>query len=724
MRDIEDDIKVLLAKPTETIEEHTKKVMEQCEKLKEYNYISKEIYDNLKLACKYHDYGKVNEEFQKRVTATKKILFNPELEPGHNLISPFFINKDEFEGRDEDYNKVFYAVLNHHSHVNNFQELEERKEFIKSFVSNYELSKITNKKILNMKKNINIEYEVLTGLLNKCDYSGSGNYSIEYENDFLIKSLNNLKFQWRELQKFLLNNTNENVMVVANTGMGKTEGGLLWIGDNKGFFILPLKTAINSIYLRVKENILKTNIEKRLGLLHSESFNFILNNLKEFSYEDIKNYNKEGKALSMPITITTLDQIFNFIFLYPGYEMKLGTLSYSKIVLDEIQAYSPDLLAYIAIDLKKIVKAGGKFAILTATLPPFIRDYLMDELKEIGNIKYEKFIKGDDRHNIRVLDEEINPEFIYDHYMKKGKKTLVICNTVKKAQEMYVALKEMGIENLEIELLHSKFIRKDRMEKEKNILKFGDTTNKGNKIWISTSLVEASLDIDFDYLFTELNDLSGLFQRLGRVNRKGHKKEFLNEVNTYIFTKINKKLFINGNSGFIDEDIFNLSKKAISSAEGILSEEKKYYLIEKNLTSENIKNSNFNRTYREYKKYMESIWIGKFSKMETCKKFRNIISYKVIPLNIYEDNKVEIEEYIEIINDLKFSEEERVKAKDSLDQFTLQVGIYDMQKKSKVIRVNREEINILDGNYSFELGFQRKKQEEEKKQEEAVDNFL
>ncbi len=62
------------------------------------------------------------------------------------------------------------------------------------------------------------------------------------------------------------------------------------------------------------------------------------------------------------------------------------------------------------------------------------------------------------------------------------------------------------------------FIREDRESKEKEILDFGKTDFNGEGIWISTSLVEASLDIDFDYLFTELQDLNSLFQRFGIMN--------------------------------------------------------------------------------------------------------------------------------------------------------------------------------------------------------------
>ena len=52
-------------------------------------------------------------------------------------------------------------------------------------------------------------------------------------------------------------------------------------------------------------------------------------------------------------------QLFDFIFQYPGYELKLATLSYSRIVIDEIQMYNAELLAYLIFGLEKIVKMGG-----------------------------------------------------------------------------------------------------------------------------------------------------------------------------------------------------------------------------------------------------------------------------------------------------------------------------------------------------------------------------
>lgn len=709
--DIQEILSRSLAKPLETIREHTNKVKSRAEELREMKYISENQYRLLELACEYHDYGKLNPEFQNRIK--NKTKFNNEKEVGHNILSTYFIDKNRIEDREE-YLKVLYAVLNHHFYTDNLQVLENEKKLCLDLLKDFEVQKISLKDIKQLKSNIDESFDVLTGLLNKCDYSGSGNYPIEYLNNFLLKSLEELSYSWNELQEYCIENRDENLIVVANTGMGKTEAGLLWIGDNKGFFILPLKTAINSIYKRVSQDLIKSEIEKRVVLLHSEAVDYLFSNTND-SYESIKNYIGEGKALSIPLTISTLDQIFNFVFLYPGHEVKLATLSYSKVVLDEIQAYSPDLLAYIVIGLRKIKDVGGKFAILTATLPPFIKDCIE---KEIGPIKYEKFIKGEDRHNLKIENSEIDADFIYSHYSENGGKTLVVCNTVKKAQEIYKKLKEIGIRNEEVELLHSKYLKKDRLEKEKKILEFGKTEVIGNKIWISTSLVEASLDIDFDFLFTELNDLSGLFQRLGRVNRKG--KKSVERINAFVFTEINKNLFINGEKGFIDKDIFTLSKVALSEVDGILSEEEKYSLIEKYLTSDNLKKSSFMDKFNGDKNYMNQIWRGRFEKEEVAKRFRNIISYKCIPYKVYE-------EYQDIIDKLVDKYEnsegvEREEARIELNMYTLGLGIYEKGKNAILKQLGREMVYFVDGEYSYELGFERA--QKEKEEGISFDNFV
>jgi CRISPR-associated endonuclease/helicase Cas3 len=450
--------------------------------------------------------------------------------------------------------------------------------------------------------------------------------------------------------------------------------------------------------------------------------------------EKILEYSNKGKAMSMPLTITTPDQIFNFVYKYNGFELKLATLSYSKLVIDEIQAYSPDLLAYIILGLENIVKAGGKFAILTATFPPFIMNYLEEVLPKEKLPIYKKFIKDENkpsiRHFLEVKEKELDSQLIKEHFEKFGGKTLVICNTVKKSQQIYKELESFGLKD-KIKLFHAKFTREDRKIKENEILKIGETEVKDNVIWITTSIVEASLDIDFDYLFTELNDINGLFQRLGRVNRKGLKQEMLNKPNAYLFTEIDKNILTNesGTRGFIDKTIYNISKKALLEVNGKLTEEKKVELIEKYLIYKDIKNSTFDKRYRDIKKYIESLYIGEKNYKDVQQKFRNIVSFDVIPLEIYEEekNKKIILENEKILNikyekDINLSEEEnnkrreklkllKIKAKEEIYKFVVSVGQYDINKTGIQVDIGYDKLEVVNCNYSFELGFERVKKE-------------
>ena len=116
---------------------------------------------------------------------------------------------------------------------------------------------------------------------------------------------------------------------------------------------------------------------------------------------DILDYRNRGQALSLPLNISTLDQLFDFVFKYKGYEMKLATLAYSKIVIDEIQMYDAEMLAYLIYGLRRIHELGGKIAIVTATLPPFIKKLLKD--KSIGNIEFKEqdFTNDLKRHSVK-----------------------------------------------------------------------------------------------------------------------------------------------------------------------------------------------------------------------------------------------------------------------------------------------------------------------------------
>ena len=544
----------------------------------------------------------------------------------------------------------------------------------------------------------------IKGYLHKCDYSASGNYMIEYPHDFLEQGLENCmrkwqrknpNVEWNSLQRFCMEKQNQNIIAIAQTGMGKTEGGLWWIGNHKGYFVLPLRTAINAIYDRVCEDILENeNLSEKVSLLHSESLEYYVKK-NVGTDEEIFQYEQRGKAFSIPLSISTMDQLFNFVFKYQGYELKLTTLSYSRIVIDEIQMYSPDLLAYLIYGMEHIAKMGGKIAIMTATLSPFVKE-LLEKYVGFSKDNQKVFINDSIRHNVKVRDRKINAKDILDLYEeneRKGisNKILVVCNKIATAQKLMEAVKaEAAGKNISatVNIFHSRFIKKDRAKLEEEIIKFGKTYDKNGNldkqsgIWIATSIVEASLDIDFDYLFTELLDLNSLFQRFGRCNRKGAKNVTM--YNCYVYTQLDEGDFILGNKGFIDKTIFELSNKAIHDINGKLSESKKQELINRYLTTENISQSHFIKKFREKYRFIDSISIYSFKKNEN--KLRNILSETIIPETVYEKYKEEIDTISQKLNSERLTAIERKCLRSNILQYSLEIPYYHWNSYEKAMK--------------------------------------
>ena len=741
------------AKPNKSIIEHTNDLLDVLEILWNLGYIKEErIYELIQKACIYHDIGKINKEFQKRVK-NKGIKFDENKEVAHNVLSLYFIDESKFNNK-EDYLIVSNAVVNHHDYCDIGLAIREKSDIIENLLEGLDhkkVKKVIPAKIASISQDI--DAIKIKGYLHKCDYSASSGYTAEYENNFLEKSLENVLNKWKldnqdaswnELQQYCIENKNENIIAIAQTGMGKTEAGLLWISDNKGFFILPIRTAINAIYDRTKKYISSYggNLEEQLGLLHSSSLEYLLLQSEDDKYDDkdeyidqkedkeIIEYEKIAKQLSLPINVSTIDQLFDFVYKYPAYELKLTTLSYSKIVIDEIQMYGPDLLAYLVYGLERIVEQGGKVAILTATLPPFVKELLSKSIK--FKIKEDGFTDNSKRHNLKILDKRIDSNDICNKYrenekLNKSNKILVVCNSITQAQNLYEEISDiLGNKNLHI--LHSKFIKGQRLSKESEIIEFGKTykDNKSNEldkqsgIWISTSIVEASLDIDFDYLFTELQDLNSLFQRLGRCNRKGKKDS--SENNCYIYTQIDERSFINGDRGYIDKDIFELSKEAISLWEGQISEKEKIELINKYFTMDKIKNSNYITQYKHTYNFIKNLTPDTFKSDEV--KLRNILSKDIIPSPIYHEYNGDIKELEEKLKDKSLNSPEnkgyKLRLQNDLKKYTVSVhpnhisNYYRALKNGLAIRYDNvrvsdyEYIPVIECEYT-ELGYRQKK---------------
>ena len=124
-----------------------------------------------------------------------------------------------------------------------------------------------------------------------------------------------------------------------------------------------------------------------------------------------------------------------------------------------------------------------------------------------------------------------------------GRTVLICLNRVSDAQQIYRRLKaEMNLAyEKDILLLHSRFNGEDRTRKEAILLERVGVGNRPAQpvplIVVATQVVEVSLDVDFDTIYTDPAPLEALLQRFGRVNRgrKAAEGEALPLCPVYVF---------------------------------------------------------------------------------------------------------------------------------------------------------------------------------------------
>ena len=495
--------------PVQTVQEHTEKLLNIFNKFeKMYKTKFKEEEKELrliKIACKYHDIGKINSRFQNRIKNNiydnykndEKFddLYLDSKEIPHGVLSCAFLDYNELnkEFSDNDISVLISAIYNHHNrniNINEFNLKEVVDKELAYYCNFYDKNLIPKELCIHMNAILGnglfsddienpyqfwLKFIVVKGMLNKIDYAASAgldtlelkteNASKYVENAFKIKKEKdkNITFP-NKVQEFMgkEENKDKNIIVVASTGIGKTEGALLWVGDSKTFYTLPIKVSINAIYKRIwEENYYDKN---KFTFLHSDAKSIMR---KDEEIDDYQLKYIETRHLIYPLTICTVDQLFYFVFKSLGTEKYAATLKYSKIIIDEIQSYTPDIISFLIFGLKVINDLGGKFCIMTATLPPIVKYFLEETIgKENIKIAEKPFYKKDNEENI-IIRHKIKYEekdFEYNEILEKAKnkKVLIICNTVKRSQDVYKKLKEENKQNIEINLLHSRFIFKDR----------------------------------------------------------------------------------------------------------------------------------------------------------------------------------------------------------------------------------------------------------------------
>lgn len=674
-----------------TLKEHHKDIVTCAEMffLEYGEYFTEKEKKLVVEACRIHDLGKVNLVFQAMICPKLAEKFHIDVRKTpqipHGFLSAVTISLDEFDDlselfSDKDFGPFITAVYYHHDREDHYNSPAIRKYAEKYYMK--QIEEYLNRKIrklncsnlddLLFRNNVYTgkyipdsnawkEYLLIKGLLNKFDYTVSAGYenaesAIDLHEKKLVKNIE--KFlngkELRPAQKFMKMNRDKNLIVIAPTGSGKTEASLLWMNGEKSFYTLPLKVSSNAIYLRIKENY----EYKDVALLHSDAMAVYL---REYNgNEDIGEKYERSKMLSQPLTVCTVDQLFRFVYRALGTEIFAATLKYSKLVLDEIQAYEPRVIATIIYGLKMIQEMGGKFAIITATFSPVLK-YFMEQYGLVEGKQYifkdftgkEYQVEKYPRHKVEIRHSEMNLDEI--RLRGKNRKVLVICNTVSKAQKLY---KKLEGEN--VWLLHSKYIRRDRAFLERKIMGFSESGESG--IWITTQIVEASLDIDFDILYTEMCTADSLLQRMGRCNRKG--RYCPNEANIVVFD--NRNGVSEGKRRSVYEDkLYDRSLELLSKYEHILfSEDKKTAYMNEVYSVDGVKETIYFENIQKDLKLFSEIHPTEYSADEA--EVRDIRSVTIVPENVYVENQNLFEYGVEFLKKPNMSREARSLIKSKL----------------------------------------------------------
>ncbi len=324
-------------------------------------------------------------------------------------------------------------------------------------------------------------------------------------------------------------------MLLAPTGTGKTEAALLWAVNQRLprlFYTLPYQASMNAMYDR-----LTRIFPEQVGLLHGRSTMAQFQRLMEQSYapEEAAKlaqllHNRSGLAY-YPVRVFSPYQLLKAAFQLKGHEALLSDFTEAAFVFDEIHAYEPDRLAMIVSTMGFLARTcGARFLVMSATLPAPLRAALEDTLGQVTSIHASRrLLAGLRRHRLFLADGDLLDEKNLNQALEKarqGRRVLVVCNTVRRAQQVWLWMRDHLPPEIPFFLLHGRFTGHDRARKEREMLQAAglNPTDHRPLVLVATQVVEVSLNLDLDVLFSDPAPLEALLQRIGRINRLGRRE--------------------------------------------------------------------------------------------------------------------------------------------------------------------------------------------------------
>ena len=361
------------------------------------------------------------------------------------------------------------------------------------------------------------------------------------------------------------------------TGAGKTEAALILthrlMSANKGeglYVGLPTMATANAMYARLSvayRALFTSESRPSLILAHSgrqmsASFRHSIWQPQSEKAEDYASDDPNAtgechawfadsrkKALLAEVGVGTLDQLLMAVMPFRHQSLRLLGMRNKILLLDEVHAYDGYMVKLLEGLLCFHASQGGSVIILSATIPVSLREKLLNAFNE--GASFPVISPSDDAHypwlshlsstglieqpleTRKEVCRQVTINWIYQrddalaiiyNVIEAGGCVCWIRKTVDDALSIFQQLLKDGkIPADDMLLFHSRFAFTDRMAIEQKTLtwfgKDAPVAARQGKVLIATQVVEQSLDLDFDWMISDLAPVDLLIQRAGRLQR-------------------------------------------------------------------------------------------------------------------------------------------------------------------------------------------------------------
>lgn len=305
------------------------------------------------------------------------------------------------------------------------------------------------------------------------------------------------------------------------TGGGKTVASLAFAlrhavehGMKRVIYVIPY-TSIIEQNAQVFRDILGENnvLEHHSGVDYD-------------SDEELHPMQLAAENWDVPVVVTTNVQFFESLFSNKSSRCrKLHSIANSVIIFDEAQMLPNDYLKPCVAAMEELVTHYKSSVVLCTATQPALQDFF-SKGKPITELcpRVEEQFHFFRRTCIQKLGK-ISREDLVER-LKKETQALCILNTKQEVQMVYEQLRGEGVYHLST-LMYSVH-RKQRLKEIRERMKEGKRC-----IVVSTSLVEAGVDLDFQTVYRQLAGVDSMIQAAGRCNREGRRSP--EESITYVF---------------------------------------------------------------------------------------------------------------------------------------------------------------------------------------------